>query len=482
VTFISFNFYIFLTVLVVLYYLIPLAGRWIVLLGGSLYFYWHVSQSSLLSFCMLIGLAFICWICSQFMKQNNKYKKFLLIISVCITACPLLVIKEAPFINSTIIHKSLPEWWIVPVGIAFFSLQLIAYAVDVYKGKVNAAPNFFKFLLFVSFFPQIIQGPIPRYGQLSEQLTAANKFDEKSFVKSFMLIIWGFFLKLCIADKAGIIVNLVFDNYPTYCGMYVLIAGILYSFQLYADFLACTTLAQGIAGLFGINVINNFARPYFSDSIKDFWRRWHISLSSWLRDYIYIPLGGNKKGKVRKYVNLIITFIISGIWHGAGYKFVFWGLMHGSYQVVGELMTPVKVFLNRELKLENHPYFKKTCNTVTTFILVMFAWIIFRAERLKTGLSMIKSIFTVHNPWILTNNSLFNLGLSWKEFMVLILCLCVLLFVSILQERGIQIREKILQGNLVTRWGIYIGAIVFIMVFGTYGYGFDAQAFIYGGF
>lgn len=361
-------------------------------------------------------------------------------------------------------------------------MQLIAYTVDIYREKADPESNFAKFLLFVSFFPQIIQGPIPRYNQLAPQLVSGHRFDEAKFVKGFMLILWGFFLKLCIADKAAVIVNAVFDQFPTYQGTYVLVAGILYSFQLYADFLACTSFAQGAAELVGIELINNFQRPYFSKSVKEFWRRWHISLSSWLKDYIYIPLGGNKKGTVRKYLNLLLTFAVSGVWHGAGYKFIFWGLMHGVYQIIGELMRPVTQFLSKKCHLQEHPHCKAACQRLFTFALVMFAWIIFRADRLGTGLSMILSIFTVPNLWILTNDALFSLGLGWKEFVMLILCLMILLSVSALQEKGIALREKVLQTHLVVRWAIYIGAILFIMLFGTYGYGFDAQAFIYGGF
>lgn len=409
-------------------------------------------------------------------------RKLCLVITILITTIPLLAIKELPYVRNIIMHEPMPEWWLVPVGIAFWSMQLIAYAVDIYKGEIDPEKNFLKFLLFVSFFPQIIQGPIPRYAQLSNQLTEGNRFDECKFVKGFMLILWGFFLKLCIADKAGIIVDTIFNNYPAYCGMYVLVAGVLYSFQLYADFLAYTSFAQGISGLFGINIISNFNHPYFSTSIRDFWRRWHISLSSWLRDYIYIPLGGNRKGKLRKYINLLITFAVSGIWHGSGFKFLFWGLLHGIYQIIGELMAPVKKAVNRKLNLNNHPRVKKIYETIFTFLMIMFAWIIFRADRLKTGLSMIKSIFIVYNPWILTNDSLYDLGLSWKECSILVFCLYVLLIVSRKQEKGVQIRNKILEYNLFTRWCIYIGSIIFVIVFGTYGYGFDPQAFIYGGF
>ena len=297
-----------------------------------------------------------------------------------------------------------------------------------------------------------------------------------------MLVLWGFFLKLCVADKAGIVVDAVFDSYPTYQGMYVLLAGVLYSFQLYADFLACTSFAQGIAALFGIELVDNFYHPYFATSIKDFWRRWHISLSSWLRDYIYIPLGGNRKGKLRKYSNLLLTFAVSGIWHGAGYKFVFWGLLHGLYQILGEVLAPAKKQLVRIVHAKKHPGTTKIFQRLCTFYLVMLAWIIFRAEHLSTALSMIRSIFTVHNPWIFTNDALFTLGLGWKECVILLLNLFVLLVVSTKQEQGCCLREKILRQSLPVRWCIYIGIILYILVFGTYGYGYSAQAFIYGGF
>ena len=480
--YITFNFYLFLAGVVLLYYMLPLKFRWFSLFAGSIAFYWCLAQNSKRKFFALFVASFLCWTLALLMEKRPKFRKCCLFIALLGIAIPLLIIKESPFVSAVITHKAMPNWFIVPVGLSFFSLQLIAYVVDVYNKKIEPERNCFHFLLFTSFFPQIIQGPIPRYEQLAPQLIEGHRFNERIFVKGFMLIVWGFFLKLCIADKSGIIVNTVFNNYPTYKGMYVLIAGILYSFQLYTDFLACTTLAQGIAGLFGIEIINNFEQPYFSMSIKDFWRRWHISLSTWLRDYIYIPLGGNRKGKARKYLNLIITFGVSGVWHGPGYKFVFWGFMHAFYQIMGELLMPVKQFIDEKAHLNTHSTFKAICKTIYTFFMVMFTWIIFRADYLRTGLSMIKSIFTVHNPWILTDDSLFELGLDWKEVMILIICLIILLVVSLAQAQGVMIREKILECNLLTRWVIYIGAILFVLVFGTYGYGFDPQAFIYGGF
>lgn len=480
-TFVSFSFYLFLSIVVLAYYLVPQTLRWVILLAGSLYFYFYISAYSLFKFSILVVSALLCWLFALLQRRYSGQKRLWLAFSLAVTALPLLFLKEAPFLFSRG-TATMPEWLVVPVGFSFYSLQLIAYTVDVYREKIAPDRNFFKFLLFVSFFPQIIQGPIPRYDQLAPQLVKGHLFEERKFVKGFLLILWGFFLKLCIADKAAVIVNTVFDQFPTYQGTYVLVAGILYSFQLYADFLACTSFAQGFAELMGIELVNNFQRPYFSRSVQEFWRRWHISLSSWLKDYVYIPLGGNRKGLARKFLNLLLTFAVSGIWHGAGYKYVFWGLLHGVYQIIGALLRPARQFLTRKLHLQEHPCSLAVCQQLCTFVLVMLAWIIFRADSLGAGLDMIRSIFTVPNLWILTNDALFGLGLGWKECTVLVLCLLVLLSVGVLQEKGIVIREKILCAPLAARWAVYIGAILFVMLFGTYGYGYNAQAFIYGGF
>ncbi len=480
--FISFWFYIFLAVTVGLYYIIPVKFRWLVLLLASLGFYWIICDNSIIAFSILIGMSLLSWLLCLLMDKKNGGRKPILVILLLFIALPLLAFKEFGYIFNTFFHKSTPLWWIAPIGFSFYTMQLIAYVSDVYQKKTEPEKNYLKFLLFVSYFPQIIQGPIPRHKQLGAQLIVGHNFDENKFVKGFMMILWGFFLKLCIADKAGIAVDTIFDNFPTYQGFYVLVGGILYSFQLYADFLACTSFAKGFSELVGIDIIDNFARPYFAISVKDFWRRWHISLSSWLKDYIYIPLGGNRKGAFRKYLNILITFAVSGIWHGGGFKFLFWGLMHGLYQIFGELLNPVKKGLKKALHIKDDSQVLRLIQSVWTFFLVMLAWIIFRADNLKTGLSMIKSMFTVPNVWIFTDDSLFSLGLVWKEVIVLLVCLGVLLAVGIIKEKGIAIRDNILKLNIAVRWGIYLALIVFIVIFGTYGFGFDAQAFIYGRF
>ena len=482
-TFISLKFYAFLIVVIAAYYVIPIKYRWYSLLAGSMAFYWYVTNQSVVAFTVLVGLAFVSWFFGKYLaEQNERNKAIFAVVAIGLVAIPLLLLKGSQLLLHFFPGVSTPGWWIAPVGLSFYTLQLVSYCVDVYKGKIEPEKNFLKFLLFASYFPQIIQGPIPRYSQLENQLIEGHKFDDRKFVKGFMLILWAFFLKMCIADKAAIVVNTIFSNYQVYGGLYALVGGILYSFQLYADFLSCTSFAQGFSNLLGIDLVDNFSRPYFANSIKDFWRRWHISLSSWLRDYVYIPLGGNRKGQYRKYLNIIIVFAISGFWHGDGIKFIFWGVLHGVYQVAGELLLPVRRRINELMGINADSSIGNGIKAVGTFFLVMLGWIIFRADSLSVGLSMIKSIFSVHNIWILTGTYLFELGLGWKEFFILILCLIVLLSVSIAQELGIVIRDRILEHNIVVRWTIYIITIVFIMLFGTYGWGYDSQAFIYGGF
>ena len=344
------------------------------------------------------------------------------------------------------------------------------------------APPILKYALFITFFPQIIQGPIPRYEKLGNELFEGHTFNSQGFMNGIQLIIWGFFLKFMIADKASIIVNTVFNNFATYNGLYVWIAAILYSLQLYTDFLACVTLSQGISLLFGISIDDNFQRPYFATSVKDFWRRWHMSLSSWLRDYVYIPLGGNRKGTCRKNINLLITFIVSGIWHGGQWSFVFWGLLHALYQIVGQFTKKMQKKAFQLLYIDWNSMVGIFIRRTFTFFWVMLAWIIFRATNLKIGLQMIKRMFTAFNPWIFFDNSLFRLGLSQKEWEVLIFAIVVLVLVSTLQERCFRIRNWFGHQAFLVRWIVYLASICCIWVLGTYGYGFDAKDFIYGGF
>lgn len=317
-TYTSVYYYIFVIVLIIFYYVFPLRYRWIILLVGSLGFYYQLSKGSW----WLLGLTLLVSYLSGILIEKNAISSKIVMgggknrLSLCFLLASLLLVVLPLILTKQFSFQNQPFFSLSSLGLSFYTLQIVSYLVDIYNGRIHAQKNFAKYALFVSFFPQIVQGSIPRYEQLSEQLYEGHRFDERGFSKGIQMIVWGFFLKMMIADKAGIVVDTVFGDPQTYQGEYVLAAGILYSIQLYTDFLACVCLAQGCAELFGIRLADNFRHPYFAESVKDFWSRWHISLSTWLRDYIYIPLGGSRRGKIRKYINLVITFVVSGIWHG----------------------------------------------------------------------------------------------------------------------------------------------------------------------
>ena len=483
-TFVSLEFIVFITVLLGIYYaLIPAKWRWCCLLTASMVFYFLADRVAFIYFICMIAASYMLSRAIYNLKEKGaaqKIQNLLLAASIALTVMPTFVTKDLEYIRTSIFnHQS--HKWIIATGMSFFMLQMIAYYVDIWKGKVIPEKNFFKYALFISYFPQILQGPIPRYEQLHPSLMAEHRWDVNSFVKGAQLIVWGFFLKLMIADKAGIVVDTVFGNYHTFMGGYVLVAGILSGFQVYTDFASCVSIAKGVSEMLGVELIDNFNHPFFSISIKDFWRRWHISLGSWLRDYVYFPLGGSRKGKVRKHINILITFLISGIWHGAGIKYAAWGTMHGVYQVAGDMTAGLQKRIYELLGFAGHKRLETFCRRAGVFIWLIPNWIIFRADSVKQAVYMMLSIFTVRNPWIFFDDSLFSLGLEWKEWLVLGLSVYVLAKVSILQEKCV-IRDRIMEQPLLVRWTLYIAAITIIWVFGTYGFGFNAKDFIYAAF
>lgn len=469
----------FVTILVILYYIIPPKIRWVVLLIGSGIFYCYaISQylQLILFFASIVISYLLIWQIEHLRKTQKKQwvMKCTLALGILLAIVPLFV----PKIYDLFYHSGMelkPVSWIIPIGLSFYALQIVGYMVDVYQGKVERQKNLLKYSLFISFFPQIIQGPIPRYEQLGRQLFEPKIFDMKNIMRGIQLVLWGLVLKFLIADKAAVIVNEIIGNSSIYSGMYFWVAAILYSIQLYTDFQSCVLLSQGVAKFFGIDLIDNFKRPYFATSIKDFWHRWHISLSLWLRDYVYIPLGGSRASIMRKYLNLLLTFLVSGIWHGNYLTFIVWGLFHGILEILED-------FFSRFRRTTKVTPARRSLNRIVTCFLVMIAWLVFRAESLKQAWRMLCSMFTTFNPWVLMDDSLFRLGLGEKEWFILILSIFILFVVSALQEKGVALGCWISKQIFVMRWAIYLSAIWSVWVFGTYGYGFNVQDFLYAGF
>jgi D-alanyl-lipoteichoic acid acyltransferase DltB (MBOAT superfamily) len=369
---------------------------------------------------------------------------------------------------------------ILPVGISFYTFQALSYTVDVYREDIYAEKNFFRYALFVSFFPQLVAGPIERSKNLLKQLAVPKKFSYDNFRDGILLMLWGYFLKLVLADRIAIFVDTVYGDYVTYSGMYIAVATILFAVQIYCDFSGYSIIAMGAAKILGIQLMENFDAPYLATSVAVFWRRWHISLTSWFKDYLYIPLGGSRKGKLRKYLNKMIVFLVSGLWHGAAFSFVAWGGLNGLYQVIGEIMQPVRDRLVKLLHLNRESMAHKLVQILGTFVLVDFSWIFFRANSFdKQAFEVIKYMVTVRNSWILFDGSLYTCGLDDKNFRFMLIAIAVLLFADICKSKKIIIREVIIKQDYWFRWLFITFAVGVILLFGKWGPSFDSSNFIY---
>ena len=368
---------------------------------------------------------------------------------------------------------------VLPVGISFFTFQSAGYLIDIYRGEYKAERNFINYALFVSFFPQLLSGPIGRGGSLLPQYKAAKTFNTDNLLRGGEHFLWGIFLKLVIADRAAILVNTVYNDYYSHTGMAIILATVMYGLQIYADFDGYSHMAIGSARMLGIELPENFNTPYLSSSIKEFWRRWHISLSTWLRDYVYFSVGGGRCSRLRKYFNLMLTFLVSGIWHGAKWSFITWGLLHGAYQVIGDILMPLRLKMCKLLKVNTEAESFKVCRMVFTFCLADFAWLFFRADGLRNALRMIKRIIFELQPLSLMDGNLYSLGLDEKSFRLLIYSALILLITDICKYRGIDLKEVFLKQNWLFKELSVVVFILFIVVFGVWGGTYDAASFIY---
>jgi len=540
-SYLTWQYYLLIIITAVIYYILPLSVRWVSLLAGSVCFYTLFSgnRAQLIVFLLTIlfsyGLARLLEArrikqeaADAIGKSKNRSGRLLLAASVILCAAPLLIVKVFSFAKG-FTGRTFSEL-IVPIGISFYTIQIIAYLADVHAGKTAAEKNPLRYTLFVSFFPQIVQGPIPRFAQLQPQLRTGHRLDFENIKIGFYRILWGSFLKYMIADKAAVYVNEIFDNYRIYSGTFILTAAVLYSLQLYTDFLACVMISRGSARLFGIELPENFMQPYLAVSIRDFWRRWHMTLSSFLRDYVYIPLGGSRKGRLRRQINLLLTFLVSGFWHGDGLHFIAWGLLNGVYQMIGGWTAPLRAFLYRTLGIGEESLAWRLYKRVNTFALVTLAWMLFRCPTIRQALIMFRNMVTVWNPWVLFDGSIEKCGsMNLKQWHILQISLALLAVFSLLQEKyrasvrdprklshegntqrtefrnipdanvrshvtpdasahapageiGTDVFEAFSRQHVTLRFLVCLGMVLFIMLFGTYGYGFSAGSFIYGGF
>lgn len=487
----SIDFLVFFPIVTLLYLIIPKKVRYIWLLISSYYFYmcWNAKYAILIAVSTIVtyGVAILVE-----HIQNKKYAKLAMFGGFAVNLGILFFFKYFDFalhnLNKVlnILHVQAinnPFDILLPVGISFYTFQALGYMVDVYRGECKAEKNLLKYALFVSFFPQLVAGPIERSKNLLSQIerTTKEKMVSLEAVSSgFTMMLWGLFMKMVIADRVSIFVDSVFNQ--TYLiGTVETVAGAIgFAVQIYCDFGGYSAIAIGAAKIMGFELMENFNAPYFATGIADFWRRWHISLSTWLKDYLYIPLGGNRCSKLKKYRNLMVTFLVSGLWHGAAWTYVLWGAIHGFYQIIEDLMKPFWKKFNALLHVNTEAFSFTFGKIVATFLLTDFAWIFFRAGSISQAFMYVKRMFTRWNPWVLFDETLFHFGLDRKEFGILIFAVCILLIVDLVRTKtGETIGNVLLKQNLVFRWAVMILLVISILVYGQYGIHFDSAQFIY---
>lgn len=479
-------FLIFFIIVLVIYWLIPHKLRYIFLLAASYFFY---MQWNKLYIMLLVGVTLVTYLGGLLIEKFEGSKKKVLVLTACLTLSlgVLGVFKYFNFFMSnidkllsiTVGHSiSITSTLILPVGISFYTLQSLGYLIDVYRKDIYAEKNIVRYALFVAFFPQLVAGPIERSKNLLKQLGTRKTFSLHNLRKGFVLMLWGLFVKMVIADRAAMFVDTVYNNGAAFPGFYIVIATMLFSIQIYGDFYGYSVIARGSALTLGIELMDNFNAPYFSKNIHEFWRRWHISLSTWFRDYLYIPLGGNRKGKIRQMVNLMIVFGISGLWHGASFAFIIWGLLNGAYQVISMIIKPLVDKIKKITNWEDRTP-GRILRNVITFLLVSFAWLFFRAGDTGTAKVVLENMFREANWYVFFDDNLYKAGIDRQYFLILLISIIVMFLVDYKKYKDNDVAEIFINQYMWVRVFMEIFLVFAILLFGCYGELYDAANFIY---
>ncbi len=472
----SLEFIFFFPLVVALYFIINPKYRWILLLVASYYFYmcWSYKYIILIAFSTVID--YLAAIMISRAKKKSSRISFLM-FSLTTNLGLLFFFKYWGFFGETAnyffdrfnIFYQVPIYdYLLPVGISFYTFQTLSYTIDVYKGQCKPEYNFGKFALYVSFFPQLVAGPIERSSNLLPQFHKTFTFNYERIKSGILLMCWGFFKKVVIADRLAEYVNLVYNDIDHYHGLPVILATVFFAFQIYCDFSGYSDIAIGSARIMGYDLMTNFRRPYLAANIQDFWRRWHISLSTWFRDYVYIPLGGSRVAKWRWHFNLFLTFLISGLWHGAEWTFIIWGALHGIYLVFANITKDQRKWVNSGLGLTKHPLLHHLLQVALTFILVLFGWVFFRANNTADAITVLQNMFTWNAAGTI------NLFRIPSDLYIALSAIGLLFFIEILEER-MQLYEKLTLLTRPYKWLILILLILTIFVLGMW----EAQDFLY---
>ncbi len=459
----SLSYAIFLPIVFILYWLLPHKYRWILLLIASYYFYmsWNIKYVFLIFLTTLVS-----YLSAIFIEKYEKHKKLILTITLVVCLGVLFVFKYFNFFFETldtilslfkIKLNKITLNLILPVGISFYTFQTLSYVIDVYRKDIKAEKHFGYYASFVSFFPQLVAGPIERPDNLLPQLKQEKQFDYNNATKGLRLMATGFFKKIVVADNLAYYVDLVYNDLAYYNGFALVLVAIFFTIQIYCDFSGYSDIAKGSARLLNIELMDNFKMPYFSTTIKEFWSKWHISLSSWFKDYIYIPLGGNRSSKIRHYFNLLVTFLVSGLWHGANITFVIWGGINGLLQIIEDIF---------HIKRNNNKYsFTWFIRVILVFIIMTFTWIFFRAQNLNEVAYIFTNMFKgISHPLSYIRSGLYSFDVSPTYLLIMLSLYLIPLFVYDLISVKYDCFTLINKQNKVIRYLIYFIILLMILL------------------
>ena len=490
----SIEFLIFFPLVCLTYYVIPYKARTVFLLICSYFFYMCWNPKYALLMLTSTAITYLSGIlisgCDRIAdeKQRTARKKQYVALSFISNLLILFFFKYYNLFSGTVntilelldIRYTIPRFDVLlPVGISFYTFQALSYTADVYRNDIYAEKNFLKYALFVSFFPQLVAGPIERSKNLLVQISQKHPFDFENVRHGFLLMLYGYFQKIVLSSYLAMVVDAVYDGWTECSGLQLTIATACFAFQIYCDFGGYSNIAIGAAEIMGFRIMDNFNAPYLSRSVSEFWRRWHISLSTWFRDYLYIPLGGNRLGRWRKYLNLMIVFLVSGLWHGAEYHFVVCGGINGLFQVIGDLMKPVKKKVNELLHIGTDSALHRILQTAITFYLLMITWIFFRADSLSSAFGILSRMLYITPAWFAHEGGLSSIGLERSDAGILAFSMIILFISDIFRYRNIQVRDFIIAQKPAVRLAICYAAVMFLLIFGVYGPEYDSAAFIY---
>lgn len=514
---ISLQFVAFFLCVLIIYYLLPQKLQWVWLLITSGLFY--CINATWIQSLIFLGFLLINWGLSQFMQPEQKHRKSVYTGALVIDILALMIFKYSRFFYQIFCSIGLVfgQTWnrealdlfvdqtelIAPARISYFALIVIGYMTDIYWGKYVPQKNIGKFALFAGYFPQMTSGPIVRYDEMQGQLFDGKKheFDYNRVIRGLQRALWGIFKKLVISERCAIVVNAVYSYYPAYNGFYIFMAAGLFAIQLYTDFSGLMDIVLGVSEALGIALPENFATPFYSTGIAEFWRKWHITLGAWLREYVFYPvLRGKLCRNLRKfckqkfgrqyenkcdlptYVGLLASWFLIGLWHGGGWNYIFGvGLYMWAMIVLGELLHPFLQKLNKLLRVKTECFSWKLFQRVRTFCIFAFGLSFFRAENLKEGFAMWGEAFSNFNPYIFLDQSIYNLGLNQKEWQICLMGILALIIVSYLEQKA-QVRDLLVKQNFLFRLGIFTLLFLAVIVLGYYGTDFNAADFIYGRF